>query len=78
MTKLNARSKKLRLDIIKLSKANGGYHYGDFYIGLTDKTPIVSAPDVLVEWSGVNWTQVDGTVGTGNTVTLTKKDVLYG
>ena len=28
MTKLNSRSKKLRLDIIKLSKANGGYHYG--------------------------------------------------
>ena len=25
---LNKRSKKLRLDIIKLSKANGGYHYG--------------------------------------------------
>ena len=28
MTKLNKRSKKLRLEIIKLSKANGGYHYG--------------------------------------------------
>ena len=25
---LSERSKKLRLDIIKLSKANGGYHYG--------------------------------------------------
>ena len=25
---LSKRSKKLRLDIIKLSKANGGYHYG--------------------------------------------------
>jgi transketolase len=25
---LNKRSKKLRLEIIKLSKANGGYHYG--------------------------------------------------
>lgn len=28
MTKLNKRSKNLRLEIIKLSKANGGYHYG--------------------------------------------------
>lgn len=28
MNKLNKRSKKLRLDIIDLSKANGGYHYG--------------------------------------------------
>lgn len=28
MTKLNNRSKKLRLDIINLSKKNGGYHYG--------------------------------------------------
>jgi transketolase len=28
MSKLSERSKKLRLDIIKLSKANGGYHYG--------------------------------------------------
>ena len=25
---LTKRSKQLRLDIIKLSKANGGYHYG--------------------------------------------------
>ena len=43
MTKLNARSKKLRLDIIKLSKANGGYHYGgsfscaEILINLYDK-----------------------------------------
>ena len=28
MTELNKRSKNLRLEIIKLSKANGGYHYG--------------------------------------------------
>lgn len=28
MTELNRRSKNLRLDIIKLSKQNGGYHYG--------------------------------------------------
>jgi transketolase len=27
-TKLNERSKKLRLETLKLSKANGGYHYG--------------------------------------------------
>ena len=25
---LTKKSKQLRLDIIKLSKANGGYHYG--------------------------------------------------
>ena len=69
---------KIEIQFLNPLARDGGYHYGDFYIGLTDKTPIVSAPDVLVEWSGVNWTQVDGTVGTGNTVTLTKKDVLYG
>ena len=28
MAELNQRSKKIRLEIIKLSKANGGYHYG--------------------------------------------------
>ena len=28
MTELNKRSKNLRFEIIKLSKANGGYHYG--------------------------------------------------
>ena len=27
-TQLNERSKKIRLEAIKLSKANGGYHYG--------------------------------------------------
>jgi transketolase len=27
-TKLNSRSKSIRLEAIKLSKANGGYHYG--------------------------------------------------
>ena len=27
-TKLNSRSKKIRLEAIKISKANGGYHYG--------------------------------------------------
>lgn len=43
MTKLNYRSKKLRLDIIDLSKSNGGYHYGgsfscaEILINLYDK-----------------------------------------
>ena len=43
MTELNKRSKKLRLDIIELSKANGGYHYGgsfscaEILISLYDK-----------------------------------------
>ena len=69
---------KIEIQFLNPLPKDGGYHYGDFYIGLTDKTPIVSAPDVLVEWSGVNWTQVDGTVGTGNTTILNKKDVLYG
>ena len=27
-TKLSRRSKDIRLDSIKISKANGGYHYG--------------------------------------------------
>ena len=69
---------KIEIQFLNPIKRDGSYHMGDFYIGLTDKTPVVSSPDVLIEWSGVNWTQVDGTVGTGNTVTLTKKDVLYG
>ena len=43
MTELNKRSKNLRLEIIKLSKANGGYHYGgsfscvEILISLFDK-----------------------------------------
>ena len=70
---------KIEIQFLNPLQNDGSYsHVGDFYIGLTDKTPVVSAPDVLTEWSGVNWTQVDGTVGTGNTVTLTKKDILFG
>ena len=69
---------KIEIQFLNPLPKDGGHHHSDFYIGLTDKTPVVSAPDVLVEWSGVNWTQVDGTVGTGNTTILTKKDVLYG
>ena len=43
MTTLNERSKNLRKDIYKLSKANGGYHYGgtfstvEILISLYDK-----------------------------------------
>ena len=43
MPELNKRSKKLRLDIIDLSKSNGGYHYGgsfscaEIMINLYDK-----------------------------------------
>jgi len=43
MPELNKRSKKLRLDIIDLSKSNGGYHYGgsfscaEILINLYDK-----------------------------------------
>jgi len=70
---------KIEIQFLNPLQRDGGYHYSDFYIGLTDKTPVVSAPDVLVEWSGVNWTEPGGTTaGVGNTSVLTKKDVLYG
>ena len=54
-------------------------HASDFYIGLTDKRPLVSIPDVLTGWDGVNWTDVNGNAQTGiETSILTKKDILYG
>ena len=70
---------KIEIQFLNPLARDGGYHYGDFYIGLTDKTPIVSAPDVLTEWSGVNWINIEtGNAGSGNTSVLNKKDVLYG
>ena len=53
-------------------------HASDFYIGLTNKEPIISLGGELEEWSGVNWTQIDGSAGIGNTTILPKNDVLYG
>jgi transketolase len=52
MTTLNSRSKKLRRDIINLSKANGGYHYGgsfscaEILINLYDK--ILKNDDIFI------------------------------
>ena len=70
---------KIEIQFLNSLPKDGSYHYGDFYIGLTDKTPIVSAPDVLTEWSGVNWIDVEtGNAGSGNTSVLEKKDILYG
>ena len=54
-------------------------HASDFYIGLTDKKPLVSLPDILTGWDGVNWIDVNGSPQTGiETSILTKKDILYG
>ena len=58
-----------------VSLDGSGTHYGDFYIGLTDKTPVVSSPDVLVEWSGVNWTDLDGNVQVGVNTTFLPKGI---
>jgi transketolase len=52
MTELNLRSKKLRIDIINLSKANGGYHYGgsfscaEILINIYDK--ILQNDDIFI------------------------------
>ena len=62
-----------------------GKHTSDFYIGLTDKKPVVSAPDVLIGWEGVIWQDVND-INAGNdneqvgvqTSVIPDKNVLYG
>jgi len=57
----------------------GSNWYSDFVIGLTNKTPIVSSPDILTEWEGVNWIDIEtGNAGSGNTSIIPKDNILYG
>ena len=57
----------------------GSNWWSDFVIGLTNKTPIVSSPDILTEWEGVNWIDIEtGNAGSGNTSILPKNNILFG
>ena len=52
--------------------------FSDFVIGLTNKTPVVSSPDILTEWEGVNWIDIEtGNTGSGNTSVIPKDNILY-